>query len=261
MELHQIRDRNKLAAYFQQDLPLHTYSLGDLDDLTWPWTTYYAEEKGKELSRVTLLYQGEDPPVLLVLGPETHFRKDYYRSLFPLLPRQFYTHLSPNLEQLFEHDFEITDHGKHYKMNLVDRSALGEAVPGICQRLQACHLAALENLYQQSYPANTFNPRMLVTERYYGCWFEGVLVSVAGVHVHSTRYRVAALGNITTHPGYRKQGFARIVTSHLCRVLLEETDTISLNVKIDNTAAISLYRSLGFQFSAKYGEFYLKRRF
>jgi ribosomal protein S18 acetylase RimI-like enzyme len=102
---------------------------------------------------------------------------------------------------------------------------------------------------------------MLSTGKYYGCRSNGVLVSVAGVHVYSSLYRVATLGNITTHPDHRNQGFARLVSSVLCLDLVNEVDFIGLNVKADNLPAIHLYRSLGFEISAKYGEFSLKRQF
>jgi len=86
-------------------------------------------------------------------------------------------------------------------------------------------------------------------------------VCVAGVHVYSSRYRVSALGNITTHPDHRNQGYARLATRHLCHDLLEEVDYIGLNVKADNLPAIRLYQSLGFKIVRKYGEFSLKKRF
>jgi predicted GNAT family acetyltransferase len=116
-------------------------------------------------------------------------------------------------------------------------------------------------LYQGSYPEHAFDPQMLRTGKYYGCRVGGVLVSAAGVHVYSSRYRVAALGNITTHLEHRNRGYARLVTRSLCHDLLKEVDFIGLNVKADNLPAIRLYQSLGFKISRKYGEFSLKKRF
>jgi len=77
--------------------------------------------------------------------------------------------------------------------------------------------------------------------------------------VYSTVYRVAALGNITTHPEYRNQGLGRAVTTKICHSLGEKVDVIGLNVKQDNMAALSLYCSLGFKIFAEYGEFTLKK--
>lgn len=260
MELCRITDRNKLAAYFRKDLTTHLYSLGDLDDLYWPKTTFYGEKQADTVTRVTLLYQGTGPPVLLALGPAGFFDSEYYRSLSPLLPNPLYAHLSPGLEDFFEEDFELEGMGDHYKMTLTDPSALKSGEFEGVFRLNADHLPELIELYR-SYPGNAFDPDMLSTGKYFGIRSGGILASAAGVHVYSPHYRVAALGNIATHPDCKNQGFARIVSSYLCQELLGEVDLIGLNVKADNAPALHLYRSLGFEMSSKYGEFELKKQF
>jgi ribosomal protein S18 acetylase RimI-like enzyme len=261
VKLCQITNRKKLAAYFHQDLPLHAYSLGDLDDLYWPKTTYYGEIKGEEICRVVTLYRGEGLPVLLVLGPEEFFGIDFYQALTPLLPDPFYGHFSPGLQQFFQDDYQVIDFGEHYKMSLVDQSAINKPTSKNLFRVNISHLAEVLELFQLSYPDNAFDPLMLSTGKYFGCRSNGKLVSVAGVHVYSSRYRVATLGNITTHPDHRNQGFGNLVTSALCLDLMNEVDFIGLNVKADNLSAVHLYRSLGFEISSKYGEFSLKRQF
>ncbi len=102
---------------------------------------------------------------------------------------------------------------------------------------------------------------MLSLGKYIGWRESGELVSAAGVHVYSAHYRVAALGNITTHPDHRNQGFARAVTARLCQELAREVDFIGLNVKCENQPALHLYQALGFEIAAKYGEFTLKKAF
>ena len=260
MEFTKITDREKLAAYFKQDLATHLYSLGDLDDLYWPQTTYYGEEVAEEVSRVTLLYRGAGMPVLLALGSLGFFDLEYYRYLIPLLPDTFYAHFSPGLEVYFQDEYQLSSFGNHYKMTLVDPEALRiDETEGVF-RLNASHLPELEGLYH-FYPDNAFDPLMVSTGKYFGVRSGEFLASVAGVHVYSSSYRVAALGNITTHPACRNQGFARLVTASLCRDLLGEVDMIGLNVKADNAPALHLYRSLGFKISSKYGEFELNRQF
>jgi len=256
----QINDREKLAAYFRQDLPLHVYSLGDLDDLHWPRTTCFGLVVGEEISHVTTLYQGEGLPVLLAFGTDGFIGENYYHWLSNRLPDPFYAHLSPGVEETFKADHVITDYGTHYKMSLVEPRVRQEASQGKAHRLDISHLPELRDLYQQSYTENAFDPAMLTTGKYYGCRSKGMLISAAGVHVYSSRYRVAAIGNITTHPDHRNRGFARLVTSALCRDLLDEVNHIGLNVKADNEPALHLYQSLGFEISCKYGEFSLKKR-
>src|SRR5262249_21249929 len=108
-------------------------------------------------------------------------------------------------------------------------------------------------------PANWFVPRMLETGFYFGMRLSGTLVSVAGVHVYSQEYKVAALGNITTRPEVRGQGLATAATARLCQELLRAgIDCIGLNVNADNRSAVACYRKLGFQRWADYGEYTLE---
>jgi predicted GNAT family acetyltransferase len=101
---------------------------------------------------------------------------------------------------------------------------------------------------------------MLETGQYYGLWVRGELVSAAGVQVYSPKYRVAALGNIATHPAQRGRGYASLVTARLCQSLLETVTHIGLNVHRDNQAALACYRKLGFETVGKYDEWMVERR-
>jgi predicted GNAT family acetyltransferase len=102
---------------------------------------------------------------------------------------------------------------------------------------------------------------MLETGCYFGVRRAGALVSVAGVHVFSGQYRVAALGNITTHPDFRGQGLATLTTARLCQELLRAgIECVGLNVKADNRSAIACYERLGFARVADYGEYTLEQR-
>jgi predicted GNAT family acetyltransferase len=83
----------------------------------------------------------------------------------------------------------------------------------------------------------------------------GRLVSIAGVHAYSERYGVAAVGNVATHPAYRKQGLGRAATAALCQFLNGRVEHIGLNVKSTNEAAVRCYESLGFEKVASYGEY------
>ena len=75
-------------------------------------------------------------------------------------------------------------------------------------------------LYEISYPDNWFDPRMLETNQYYAIRNENnMLISTAGIHVYSSKYKVAALGNITTHPDFRGKGLAKITSAKLCKSL------------------------------------------
>lgn len=259
MEFSRITDKDVLETYFRQDLPLHAYSLGDLDQPYWPRTSYYGVLSEKGLSDVFLIYHGKGLPILLALGSEAYLSGRLLGKLVELLPDEIYAHLSPGLETRLEEWCSLHSHGLHYKMALADPGRL-EEIPTIPTfHLTPQDLPEVQKLYEESYPDNSFDPRLLSSGKYIGCRESGRLVSAAGMHVYSPRYRVAALGNITTHPEFRNQGFARAVTVRLCQELTREVDFIGLNVKGANQAALHLYQSLGFEIASKYGEFTLKK--
>lgn len=261
-----IHDKATLAAYFRSHEPhLHVYSIGDLDDFFWPYTQWYGYAPDGELKGVALMYMGSTLPNLLLLHHEQDVLLAMTKALMPYLPRQCYAHLSPGAEAALATHFDLEDHGLHHKMGLqidaFDRALETLPSPGVdVAQLSLADLDAIKALYEISYPGNWFNPRMLETGRYMGIKGDSGLQCIAGIHVYSPTYRVAALGNITTHPDARGRGFARHTTRALCQLLRQDVDVISLNVKADNEAALVMYRQLGFAKVASYGEFTVTSR-
>ena len=102
-------------------------------------------------------------------------------------------------------------------------------------------------LYSIAYPETWFRENMLDIGYYYGIRKKNRLVAVSGVHVFSEEYRVAALGNIATHPDFRGRGYGRQATAALCRELLKAVDHIGLNVAANNIPAIKCYERIGFE--------------
>jgi ribosomal protein S18 acetylase RimI-like enzyme len=176
-------------------------------------------------------------------------------AIIDFLPGRFHAHLCPDAEVTLEQKYEMKSQGKHYKMALSDKSLLDNADYSQVIRLKSEDLDEVLQLYNDAYPGNWFDSRMLQTEQYFGIRKDGRLVSVGGVHVYSQRYKVAALGNIVTRPDYRSNGLGRAVTARLCQSLSEIVDYIGLNVKSDNQIAVSMYRKLGFEIVGCYWEY------
>jgi GNAT superfamily N-acetyltransferase len=259
-DIKRISNKKQLADYFQRNIYLHIYSLGDLDEFFWPLTEYYGQEHDGKVERVLTLYKGGTSPTLLALGSQEDLSHQDLKKIQPYLPESFEAHLSPDLESTFYPTHKIVSHGAHYKMGLVKRESLFDFTNQTAAQINSDHLDEVQNLYRISYPENWFDPRMLQTGQYFGIWQKDKLVSIAGVHVYSPAYRVAALGNITTHPDFRNRGLGTQITAALCRSLLQTVDVIGLNVKADNHAAISCYKTLGFEVKAGYHEFSLQKK-
>lgn len=96
---------------------------------------------------------------------------------------------------------------------------------------------------------------MLKTNQYYGIYVDDRLVSISEVHVYSERYRVSAVGNVTTDSQLRNKGYVREVMIKLCDGLFKKVDYIGLNIKADNHAAIALYERIGFRKVCEYEEY------
>ncbi len=256
-----LHDRDRIAAFLQKDPCLHLYEIGDLDDFFWPYTTWYALQEGREIQQVVLIYIGMSLPVLwgLTRGP-TERLGDLLRGIVPFLPRRIYTHLSEGALPALGDSFAAESHGVHYRMALTDPSRLAGVDTSEVTLLSPHDVHNLQQLYSLSYPGHWFDPRMLETGCYFGIRRGKAVISVAGIHVYSPRYRVAAIGNVTTHPQYRGQGLGTAVCSKLCQHLLETVDHVGLNVKTDNVAALACYHKLGFEIIAEYEELMLEAR-
>ncbi|MFI9638474.1 GNAT family N-acetyltransferase [Micromonospora sp. NPDC051925] len=246
-------DRAVLAALLRRDPVLHAYQLGDLDDFFWPYTSWF--RRGEQ---VALLYHGAAEPVLLAFAAEDDrpAAAALLDDLAPVLPARLYAHLSPGLEHTLSRRYVLGPAGAHHRMALTDPTRLS-GVTGVGEVLGGADLPDLRALYAAAYPGNWFDPRMLDTGHYLGVRVDGELVAVAGVHVWSPTYRVAALGNVTTHPRARGRGLAAGAVAALCARLGDTVDHVTLNVRADNVAAVRLYERLGFTRVARFGEFTL----
>ncbi|SBT41354.1 GNAT family N-acetyltransferase [Micromonospora auratinigra] len=249
-------DRAVLADLLGRDPVLHAYQLGDLDDFFWPYTSWYRRD-----DQVALLYHGVDLPTLLAFAPppRTDDLAALLSDLAPVLPARLWAHLSPGLDATLARWYERDDPAPHLRMALTDPARLARVAPA-GQVLDRTDLPALHALYAAAYPQNWFDPRMIDTGQYVGIRDGAELVAVAGVHVWSPTWRVAALGNVTTHPRLRGRGLAGAAVAALCARLRDSVAHVTLNVRADNTAAVRLYQRLGFTAVADFVECGLRRR-
>ena len=109
---------------------------------------------------------------------------------------------------------------------------------------------ALEELYRDGLGTGEapdfFMPSTVADGAYFGIYEGRALVAAAGTHVLSRAERAAAIGNVYTRRDRRGRGLARAVTSAVSKALAD-VDTVVLNVRHDNAAALRLYDTLGFE--------------
>lgn len=254
MKLEILNDKKEIHSYLRKDAEIQYYCLGDLDEFFFPRTKWFAITENSLILSLGLLYNGGDVPTFLLFyknSPEPSL--NLLKFTREQLPDLFYTHLTPPLKSFFGREEIKEDYGIHYKM-VLKKQALPAGNDSGIRRLTISDLDEIQAFYSVAYPHNWFDKRMLETGKYFGYSFGGKLSGVAGIHVYSPETRVAALGNIAVHPGYRGRGIAFNLTVKLCHDLLREVDIIGLNVKADNTHAIRSYMKAGFEITGEYDE-------
>jgi ribosomal protein S18 acetylase RimI-like enzyme len=257
MEIQTLDDKATILSFLKRNPELQIYCIGDLDDFFWPHTTWYSIVEKSVIQSVALLYSGMKTPTLLIFfeGNPDNSRL-LLEKIKPVLPGRFFAHLSPGLIDIFEPRNIIEYYGLHYKM------ALKKLAPKIndphIRRLTPNDLQKVEEFYAISYPHNWFDKRMLETGKYFGYFINNLLSGISGIHVYSAEYRVAALGNIATHPDYRGQQIGFKLTSKLCTDLCKSVDYVGLNVRSDNEFAIKCYKKVGFEIVGEYDECLIK---
>lgn len=253
MPIVSLHRKDQIEPILRRNVFLHIYALGDLDDFFWPFTTWYALEDGNNVRAILLLYTAfETPTVMALSDPSYDALHELLRGARRFLPSRFYAHLSSGWRDALGPNLKVDSRGPHLKMALVEPSLQASGIDNAIRLTQA-DVDDLRALYKVGYPANWFDPRQ-IDVGYYGVRVDGKLVSAAGAHVYSPGHRVAALGNIVTHPDHRGRGYAAAATAKLCLELSATTDHIGLNVKADNAAAIACYQRLGFRPVAEYEE-------
>jgi ribosomal protein S18 acetylase RimI-like enzyme len=250
----EVSDKNEIYNFLSRNKEVNIYSIGDLDDFFWPHTKWFVYKNNGEIKAIALLYTATENNTLLSFYDTNKVETGKLLSeIKPKLPQKIYTHLSPGLlHTIFGEKSIIQDNGPHKKM------ALRKTPPAVndsnIRFLKESDEAAIKKLYEVAYPANWFDKRMLLTGKYVGYFQKEQLIGIAGIHVYSEKYKVAALGNITTHPNFRGQRIGYKLTAALCNDLRRTVDTIGLNVKATNEIAIHCYEKVGFEIIAEFNE-------
>ena len=204
---------------------------------------------------MVLLYTQPAVPVLIAIsdGPPAPIEA-VVLEIIDELPQALYVHVTPALLETLGQRYTVVDASRHLKLALT-RIDLVERYSIPVDVLAIDDLHEISAFYESAYPETWFDARMLATGRYVGVRADAQLVCIAGVHVHSRAFGVAALGNVATVPALRGQGLARGVCAALCQLLLSDgIETIGLNVAADNAAALASYAKLGFEQVTAYTE-------
>ena len=230
-----LTDRVEIRSLLERDRIWAAYALGDLDDGLFEQCEWYAAGEAlamifKGLSFFPLYAQGEPA------GVESILRCGITRP-------GVFLHQRPEHVPIVQKYYRLSALHPMWRMSL---KAFRPKTAGAL-RLGMDRLVELQELYRTDNGADAFAPYQLATGYFYGVEHDGKLVSVAGVHLASNHISIGAIGNVFTHPAYRRRGFAgRCVSAVVGALQADGIRTIILNVEQLNLGAVRVYERLGF---------------
>ena len=230
---------DRVERVLERERVWSAYALADLDPPHTAHAHWLADEDA-----VVLSFAGFDPPVLFAVGdPEQAIR------LLAQVPdgRHMFTLMATHRALLED---RVRESHETIMWRMVLRpEAFDATLAGGAQALSADDLPQIMTLFGDiADRPDAFDAGQLADHAFYGVWYGRQLVAIAGTHVVSEARRVAAVGNVFTHPGHRGRGLATITTAAVVQELLRRPgmQTIVLNVARDNEPAVRCYQRLGF---------------
>jgi ribosomal protein S18 acetylase RimI-like enzyme len=232
------------------------YALGDLEPPYSEHASWTAALRQDRTHGLALLYTGLEPAVLFLMGENQAV--DYILRQIATPNDVFFT-IKPSHQPVLERHFEPVYLSGMNRMRVTHDTFRELAVEGrqadTAVPLDTSHSEQVQELIQAAAAADSrelsdvaFSPDMLDSGMYAGVFDrEGRLIAVGGTHLVAHRSRIAAVGNVVTHPGHRKKGLGTMVCHHVTKTLLDDGfERVVLNVRRSNIAAIRIYEKLGY---------------
>jgi ribosomal protein S18 acetylase RimI-like enzyme len=229
-----LTDKNEIRTRLRRDPAWSVYALADLAPSMFPKTLWFAPG-------LTLLVQDYGTAILFAMGTGS-VREALECVAGPV-------HLQVQRDALDE----VARYAAVSSPQLMWRMTWtgdGLAAPStLTSKLDASDVPALQALYADGQSSGEspdfFFPSMVADGVFHGIYEGTALVAAAGTHVLAREEGAAAIGNVYTRHDRRGRGFGRLVTTAVLGEL-SGIETIGLNVRADNVAALHLYESLGF---------------
>jgi predicted GNAT family acetyltransferase len=259
MRVVELRQPDRIRPFLLGDHFFADYALGDLDPAHFQFTEWYGAEEQGELRAVLMLYNDLQPPILFATGEVRGIELIFDRMVnlpqislsireehLPIVEKHYRVELVPMLKMALEAT-SLREVRRMTKQSPAAKDEIASQEALAMTRLDVSHMPLLEELYSYG-GGDAFRRRSLELGVFYGI-FEGErLVSVAGTHIVSDNERIAALGNVMTHPDWRGRGLASVATGAVCKELLARgIELIGLSVSRSNEAAIRVYEKIGFR--------------
>jgi ribosomal protein S18 acetylase RimI-like enzyme len=240
-QTRRLTDKSEILTYLETDRRYAAYAIGDLEAGLFEQCTWVGAERAGQLHALALLYRGLDPPALFMMGETGGLRAILADALRP--ERAYLTCRKEHLSMARD---VYAWHKTSPMWRMVLQRERFRPVGDDCVQIAPAHSEQLTALFVHG-GGLAFSPAQVAAGVFYGIIVEEQVVAVAGTHLVSPTYSVAAVGNVFTHPDHRRRGYGTAATSAVVSELLRrDMGDIVLNVGQDNAAAQHIYEHLGF---------------
>lgn len=254
-KVRKLTDTAEILDFLERDRLYAAYAIADLEPEIFPHTYWYVAETSGQARSLALQFTALDPDVLFLMGDTAGLTVILGSAL---RPRRVYANTRSEHLSALRAFYHLGQPECAVRMALdvnAFRPAQGKAL-----RLSPAYARQLERLYSMG-QGNAFSPYQVAQGTFYGVSDKDRLVSTAGTHIVSETYGIAAVGNVFTHPDYRRRGLGTLCTSAVIQELLGRgIQTIVLNVYENNETARRIYQRMGFREHCRYIEVLAERR-
>ena len=237
--MRKLDDPAALAPLLNQDWPWAGFAIGDLEADAMRHCEWWSSD-----GTLVLLFDGLSPRLMCAYGDPSGFAA----ILAEIREPRLWVNVRPEFEEVLRRFYRPEQCVRMTRMYLERPvEAAGRAVP-----LSAADRAEVEDLLRQGEWV-LFLPERLDGGHYYGVRENERLIAIAGTHIASTCYNIAALGSVFTHPDHRGRGLARICCSHtLASAGRAGISRVVLNVEEEKWGARRVYERFGFRTACTY---------
>lgn len=237
-----LTDKHHIRAILHRDPAWCVYALGDLSPQMYGKTQWFSSGPSSGFTPdLTLVLHDYGTSILFAMGTGS-IHEALGHVIWPV-------HLQVQREALDEVARHATVTSVRLMWRLVSKGSPPPAIGPEATRLAAADVPAIVQLFADGEASGEspdfFYPSMVTDGVFFGIYEGDALVAAAGTHLWSREENAAAVGNIYTRRDRRGRGLGRTVTSAVLAALTG-IETIGLNVRADNDAALHLYEALGF---------------
>ena len=243
--VEKVVDKNKqrIVDSLRSDVIKHVFAFYDIQ-YEPEHTTMYAAFENQNLKGYTLTYTALDFPSVIL-----ECKKGIAEKLIEYAPENhFIMHAPPNLLPLVKGKFP---HAKHY---VEDWMLAKKGQTKFFKSKHVHKLSSKDDASRLGVLLSSREDRPKRTKKYlnwisktptYGLSLDSELVSYAGSFLQLPQ--VWMIGGVYTHPNYRNNGYATLVTSTVTEEALEHAEAAALFVRSDNYSAIRVYEKIGYK--------------